>query len=141
MTIAEVLRSQGYRTGAFGKWHLGDRPEFLPPQHGFDEYFGIPYSNAMWEYHPRQDEFRFPPLPLLRGNKVTGRVKDMDDQSQVCRLFTELAVDILDRNADEPFFLNLPHAYVHHPRGARRKFIGETRDPENDAAGIGWEAV
>ena len=53
VTIAEVLREAGYATGGFGKWHLGDQPEFLPTAQGFDEYYGIPYSNDMWPHHPR----------------------------------------------------------------------------------------
>ena len=61
ITIAEVLKSAGYRTGIFGKWHLGDQPEFLPTRQGFDEFFGIPYSHDMHPYHHNQKKFNFPP--------------------------------------------------------------------------------
>ena len=72
VTIAEVLKSVGYRTGVFGKWHLGDQPEFLPTRQGFDAFFGIPYSHDIHPHHPRQDHFQFPPLPLLEGERVEG---------------------------------------------------------------------
>ena len=71
-TLAELLRQQGYRTGIFGKWHLGDHPDFLPTRHGFDEFFGIPYSNDMWPLHPLQGPvFDFGPLPLYEQERVT----------------------------------------------------------------------
>ena len=74
-TLAELCKSKGYATACFGKWHLGHHPKFLPTQHGFDEYFGLPYSNDMWPYHPANLERLaknpdakpiYPPLPLLR---------------------------------------------------------------------------
>ena len=80
-TIAEVLKANGYATGIFGKWHLGDSERFLPTQHGFDEYVGIPYSNDMWPVHydgtrnatnQRKD---FPELPLIRGSKPERYIK------------------------------------------------------------------
>ncbi len=77
LTVAEILRERGYATGCFGKWHLGDQPEFLPAEHGFDEYFGIPYSNDMWPFHSRAREggvFDFPPLPMMRGTEVIGEI-------------------------------------------------------------------
>ena len=65
ITIAEMLKGNGYSTAIYGKWHLGDAPEFLPTKQGFDEYFGIPFSNDMWPYHPQQGPiFDFDPLPL-----------------------------------------------------------------------------
>src|SRR5262249_10572199 len=66
-TIAEILKARGYVTGIFGKWHLGDKPQFMPTRHGFDEYFGIPYSNDMWP--PNNRNFNFPPLPLFENEK------------------------------------------------------------------------
>ena len=70
-TIAEMLKSKGYATGIFGKWHLGDHPDFLPAKHGFDEYFGIPYSNDMWPFHPQQGPvFNFGPLPLYENETI-----------------------------------------------------------------------
>src|SRR5690606_5801900 len=65
ITLAELLKGQGYATGVFGKWHQGDHPEFLPTRQGFDEFFGLPYSHDIHPHHPKQAEFQFPPLPLL----------------------------------------------------------------------------
>ena len=71
VTIAEVLKSVGYKTAIYGKWHLGDQPEFLPTRQGFDEFFGIPYSHDIHPFHPRQSHFQFPPLALLGNETVT----------------------------------------------------------------------
>ena len=73
MTIAEVLKQNGYACAAFGKWHLGDNVQFLPLRHGFDEFYGIPYSNDMWPGHPT---YKFPDLPLIEGNKVIAKNPD-----------------------------------------------------------------
>src|SRR5512146_1860147 len=76
-TLGEVFKSRGYATAAFGKWHLGHHPQFLPTRHGFDEYFGLPYSNDMWPKHPslanaKADRKRkgYPNLPLIEGDRV-----------------------------------------------------------------------
>ena len=82
ITIAEVLKSAGYRTGMFGKWHLGDQPPFLPTRQGFDEYFGIPYSHDIHPFHPRQDHFQFPPLALL--DNETSRPRRHRQYEQWC---------------------------------------------------------
>ncbi|MBT3568817.1 MAG: sulfatase-like hydrolase/transferase, partial [Opitutae bacterium] len=105
ITIAEVLKNEGYATGCYGKWHLGDQPEFLPTSQGFDEYYGIPYSNDMW---PGLKRWKFPHLPILRGTKVVDQVDDMDEQAELCRLFTEEAVKFIEKNKDGPFFVYLP---------------------------------
>lgn len=124
-TIASILKDAGYATGCFGKWHLGDQPEFLPTNHGFDTYFGIPYSNDMWPLMPESEEWKVapPPLPVMRNDKVVGIVKDMDDQAQLCKRFTDEAVAFIRDNRDRPFFVYLPHAFVHHPRNARKEFM------------------
>jgi arylsulfatase len=70
MTIAEVLKQKGYATGMAGKWHLGHHPQFLPVRQGFDEYFGLPYSNDMWPFHPEAKPGTYPPLPLIENDKV-----------------------------------------------------------------------
>ena len=120
ITIAEVLKDAGYATGCFGKWHLGDQPEFLPTNQGFDTYYGIPYSNDMW---PGLKRWQFPELPILRDEKVVGIVKDMKAQGQLCKQFTEEAVKFIREKKDEPFFVYLPHAFVHHPRSASDSFL------------------
>ena len=112
VTIAEVLKSAGYATGIFGKWHLGDQPEFLPTKQGFDEYFGIPYSHDIHPFHPRQKHFKFPPLALLDGETVI----EMDpDADYLTKRLTEHAVSFIERHKDEPFFLYLPHPIPHKP--------------------------
>ena len=139
ITVARVLQSAGYATGCFGKWHLGDQEQFLPTSHGFDYYYGIPYSNDMWPGLKRWD---FPRLPILRGTEVVGEVKDMDDQADLCRQFTEEAVGFIRKShkAGKPFFVYLPHAFVHGPRKARRQFMEATKNP-NQATGAQIEEV
>jgi len=125
ITVAEILKDAGYATGCFGKWHLGDQPEFLPTNHGFDTYFGIPYSNDMWPPMPSAKRWKvFPcPLPILRDTKVVDIVKDMNDQAQLCKRFTDEAVAFMRKNKDKPFFVYLPHAFIHGPRRARKEFM------------------
>jgi len=132
ITVAEMLQASGYVTGCFGKWHLGDQPGFLPTDQGFDVYFGIPYSNDMW---PGLRRWQFPKLPLLRGSQVVGEVKDMDDQADLCRLFTEEAVKFIRANQQQPFFVYLPHAFVHHPRQATERFMNGTQNPDKVTGG------
>lgn len=112
ITIAEVLKGVGYQTGIFGKWHLGDQPEFLPTRQGFDEYFGIPYSHDIHPLNPRDGKTRFTPLPLLEGEKVI----EMDPNADLLtKRITERAVAFIKRNKDTPFFLYVPHPIPHKP--------------------------
>ncbi|MBN1910730.1 MAG: sulfatase, partial [Pirellulales bacterium] len=127
ITIAETLKKAGYATGCFGKWHLGDQPQFLPTEQGFDTYYGIPYSNDMWPPHKR---WAFPVLPVMEGTKVVDLVKDMDDQATLCRRFTEQAVKFIHKHKDEPFFVYLPHAFVHYPRKASPRFMANAKTVE-----------
>ena len=127
ITIAETLKKAGYATGCFGKWHLGDQAQFLPTAQGFDTYFGIPYSNDMW---PPLRAFQCPDLPLMRDTKVAGLVKDMDDQADLCRQFTEEAIQFIRNNKERPFFVYLPHAFVHWPRKASPRFMAEGKSVE-----------
>ena len=121
VTLAEILKSRGYTTAIFGKWHLGDKPQFLPIQHGFDEYFGIPYSNDMWPHHPTGT---YPDLPLLHGEKV---VEYNPDQRKFTRLFTDLAVKFIEKNKEKPFFLYVPHPMPHVPLFVSEKFLGKSK--------------
>ena len=116
-TIADVLKTKGYATGCFGKWHLGDQPQFLPQKQGFDEYFGIPFSNDMWSPGGKG---KYPPLPVVKGDKAVAYVRDGVDQSLLCKAFTDSAVDFIKRHRDKPFFAYLPHAYIHGPRFASK---------------------
>ncbi len=103
VTLAEVLRSAGYATCCIGKWHLGDQPEFLPTRQGFDEFFGIPYSDDMT---PREGK-PWPPLPLMRNEQV---VEAPVDRNLLTRRYTQEAIAFMERNRERPFFLYLPHA-------------------------------
>ncbi len=123
MTIAEVLKPRGYATAIYGKWHLGHRKPFLPLQHGFDEYYGLPYSNDMWPRHPQQKNF-YPDLPLIEGDEV---VRLDPDQSQLTTSYTERAVSFIERHRDTPFFLYVPHAMPHVPLFVSDKFKGATK--------------
>jgi arylsulfatase A-like enzyme len=139
ITVAELLKDTGYATGCFGKWHLGDQPQFLPTRHGFDTYFGIPYSNDMWPPHPPSKQWKYGvcPLPVLRNDKVVDIVRTMDDQAQLCKRFTDEAVAFIRRNQSRPFFVYLPHAFIHHPRNARPPFmerVGVGSDQKLDPA-------
>ena len=121
-TIAEVLKKRGYATAAFGKWHLGHQPEFLPKRHGFDEFFGIPYSHDMWPNHPTNKNY-YPPLPLIEGEKT---VATNPDQSQFTTQFTERSIDFIRRNHEKPFFLYLAHPMPHVPLAVSAKFKGKS---------------
>ena len=132
-TIAEVCREQGYATACFGKWHLGHHEKFLPLQQGFDEYFGLPYSNDMWPYHPGVRDLpmeerlkRWPHLPLIEGNQVVNAQVDDAVQAELTRLYTEKSVSFIERNQDRPFFLYLPHSMVHVPLYAGKEFLGKS---------------
>jgi arylsulfatase A len=127
ITIAETLKSVGYTTGCFGKWHLGDQPEFLPTAQGFDTYYGIPYSNDMW---PALKRFKCPDLPVLHNTKVVELIKDMDGQATLCKKFTDAATQFIRKNKKKPFFVYLPHAFVHSPRKASPQFMAEAKTVE-----------
>lgn len=114
-TIAEILKEQGYATTCIGKWHLGDQPGFLPTKHGFDSYFGIPYSNDMGRKNI--------PLPLLRNDKV---IEAPVAQSPITLRYTEEAISFIRTNREKPFFLYLPHTSVHLPLFPGEKFKGKS---------------
>lgn len=123
MTLGELFKQKGYATAMIGKWHLGHHPKFLPTQHGFDEYFGLPYSNDMWPYHPTA---KFPPLPLFDGTTIVDADVTAEDQKLLTRRYTERAVDFIRRCKDRPFFLYLAHAMVHVPLFCSPEFDGKT---------------
>ncbi len=119
-TIAEVLKTKGYATAIYGKWHLGVQPKFLPTRHGFDDYFGLPYSNDMWPKHPTA---KFPDLPLI-DNETTLEVNP--DQTKLTTWYTEHAVSFIEKNRDKPFFLYVPHSMPHVPLFVSEKYAGKT---------------
>lgn len=125
MTIAELLKQKGYKTAIYGKWHLGDAYEFLPLQNGFDEYYGLPYSNDMWPYHPQQGEvFNFPDLPTIEGNNVIGY---NTDQTKFTTDYTTKTIDFIKKNCKTPFFVYLAHSMPHVPLAVSDKFKGKSK--------------
>lgn len=132
--IPELLKKKGYHTGVIGKWHLGSKAPYLPLQNGFDEYYGIPYSNDMWPVDylgkPVTDStkwtFKYPPLPLLDGNRVVRTIHTMEEQSHLTELFTQKAVDFIHRNKNQHFFLYLAHPMPHVPIAAGKRFKGKS---------------
>jgi arylsulfatase A len=135
-TLAEVLKTRGYATAIFGKWHLGDAPEFLPTRHGFDEYFGLPYSNDMWPLHPdyvdlppdaAQRKRGYPDLPLIEGERTVIKPVLAEHQAQLTTWYTERAVSFIERNRQRPFFLYVPHSMPHVPLFVSDKFKGKSK--------------
>ncbi len=149
LTIAELLQQLGYRTACIGKWHLGDQAEYLPTQQGFAEYLGIPYSNDMG---PGEDGSKSdlgvklpepklanlqgdddaglrgasqPPLPLMRNDKVIGRVRQ-DEQQAIVETYTTAAVKFIQAHHEQPFFLYLPHSAVHFPLYPGKEWAGKS---------------
>lgn len=133
-TIAEMLKKKGYATAIYGKWHLGDAKKFLPLQHGFDEFFGLPYSNDMWpvdyDGSPADSgnmrKFAKPPLPLIEGNEPVRYLRNLDDQAMLTTWYTEKAVGFINRHKNKPFFLYLAHSMVHVPLAVSNKFKGKS---------------
>jgi arylsulfatase A len=118
MTIAELVKQKDYATAIYGKWHLGHHPQFLPKEHGFDHYFGLPYSNDMWPFHPTAGD-RYPDLPLIEQDQA---VEYNPDMSTLTTRYTEKAVEFIENNKDHPFFLYLAHSMPHVPLGVSNKF-------------------
>ena len=148
ITIAELLRDRGYATAMVGKWHLGDAPEFLPTRNGFDSYYGLPYSNDMWPYHPKivrtpdEDERMrhtrertgytgyaqseetyptdwFPPLPLIENETV---IETNPRQEDITAEYADRAIEFVRSNRDRPFFLYIAHSMPHVPLFRGRAF-------------------
>jgi arylsulfatase A len=152
-TIAEVLKARDYATMMIGKWHLGDAPPFLPTRHGFDQYFGLPYSNDMWPFHPKikptpgenprltaarkhaeetgydgQGQVYpvgwFPDLPLMQNDDV---IELNPDLSRLTSRYTDKAVEFIREHRDQPFFLYLAHAMPHVPLFSAKSFAGKSK--------------
>jgi arylsulfatase A len=134
VTIAEICKQKNYATACYGKWHLGHHHKFLPMQHGFDDYFGLPYSNDMWPHHPNVQHLpmaerlkRWPHLPLIDGNEIVDAEVSPEDQEQLTTQYTERAVSFIEAHKDEPFFVYLPHSMVHVPLYVSDKFRGKSK--------------
>jgi arylsulfatase A len=127
-TLAEVLKAGGYRTAIVGKWHLGSTPGYFPTSHGFDSFFGLPYSNDMWPPNGKG----WPDLWLMRGEERVDRVDSMDQQSSLTQRYTDEAIRFIRASDRRPFFLYLAHSMPHVPIGAAQKFRGKAATPFGD---------
>jgi len=127
-TFADLLRRAGYATHMVGKWHCGDQPEFLPTNHGFDSYYGLPYSNDM---APRESARHYPPLPLMRGCEV---VEQQPDQRSLIFRYTEESTRIIRASRERPFLLYLAHMHVHLPHYVAERFLAESANERYGAA-------
>lgn len=126
--LPELLKERGYATSHVGKWHLGDQPEHLPTRHGFDSYYGVPYSNDMAIMPRRPDS---PPMPLLRDEVV---VQEQPAQAPLIERYTGEAVTFIQANRDRPFFLYLAHLHVHLPHYVMEPFASSSRNGRYGAA-------
>jgi arylsulfatase len=126
MTLAQLVKQRGYATGMAGKWHLGNRLPFLPTRHGFDEYFGLPYSNDMWPLHPEAKKGAYPPLPLFENETIINTNVTHADQRQLTTWYTERAVKFIEKNKSRPFFLYVAHNMPHVPLHVSDKFKGKS---------------
>lgn len=131
ITIAEALSDAGYATAAVGKWHLGHLPDHLPTEHGFDRYFGVPYSNDMSAQQTDWEGAQgFPPIPLVRNKTI---IEQPVDQRTLTGRYTEKALSFIEANEERPFFLYLPYTFPHVPLFAPESFEGTSaRGPYGD---------
>src|SRR5690606_34121120 len=118
LTLAEALKDQGYATACIGKWHLGHLSQYLPTEHGFDYYFGLPYSNDM--HLKRRGD---PPVPLLRNKQI---IEQPVQQETLTARYTEEAMRFIRSHRDQPFFLYLPYTFPHVPLFASDRFLGKS---------------
>ena len=115
VTLAELLKQKNYATAIYGKWHLGHHEKFLPLQHGFDEYVGVPYSNDMWPIQldgtqapPDKGRGNYPHLPLVKNNITAEEIRTYAGQDSLTTLYTDKAVDFIRRKAGQPFSCMFP---------------------------------
>ena len=117
--MAEMLKENGYATALVGKWHLGHLEAFLPEKHGFDYWFGLPYSNDMtWE--PRND----PPLPLMRNGVI---IDQPVHQPTLTQRYTAEAINFMAMNRETPFFIYLAHTFPHLPLHVSAEYKGTSK--------------
>ena len=142
--IPEMLKNKGYSTGMFGKWHLGHHKKSLPIHHGFDEYYGLPYSNDMWPHHPgvrhlpiKERLKKWPHLPLIEGDQIIDDEVTPEEQKSLTTDYTIKAVNFIKKNKDNPFFLYLAHSMPHVPLFVKDNNKGITK--KGLYADIMWE--
>ena len=122
-TMAEMLKEGGYSTSCIGKWHLGHKEEFMPNNQGFDNFFGVPYSNDMDNHYYKHIDFQSPPLPLYRNTEL---VESGPDQRYLTKIYTEEAVRLIKNRSEKPFFIYLAHNMPHYPLHPSPAFKGKS---------------
>jgi arylsulfatase A-like enzyme len=136
VTLGELCKARGYATAIFGKWHLGHHPPFLPTRHGFDEFYGTPYSNDMWPLHPdcvdlpagaAKRKRGYPDLPVFEGERILNPRVTPEDQARFTTDMTRRAVDFIECNQERPFFLYVPHPMPHVPLFVSDRFRGKSK--------------
>ncbi|MFK7920201.1 MAG: sulfatase [Ilumatobacter sp.] len=136
ISLARLLSDAGYATQAIGKWHCGDQPHFQPTNHGFDHYFGLPYSNDMGRQTNRPEFLpELPPLPLIVDGEV---VEQQPDQASLTDRYVAKALDFMRSSGEQPFFLYLAHMYVHLPIYVQERFAQQS---DNGAYGAAVESI
>ena len=134
-TIASILKDAGYHTAAIGKWHVGDQPEFLPTQFGFDYYYGLPYSNDMGlqtaSGRLKELEYTLCPLPLMENDRI---IDEQPDTAALTENYTREAIRFIYQNRAAPFFLYLAHSYIHHPLFVPEHFKKQSQNGDLGAA-------
>ena len=136
ISLAKVLSDAGYATQAIGKWHCGDQAAFLPTNHGFDHYMGLPYSNDMGRQADRPSFMpEMPPLPLLVDGHV---VEQQPDQASLTERYVAAALNFIRGSTERPFFLYLAHMYVHLPLYVQERFAEQS---SNGAYGAAVESI
>ncbi len=123
-TMAEMLKENGYTTSIIGKWHLGHKVEFMPGNHGFDEFYGVPYSNDMDGYYYKRIDFQSPPLPFYRNTEL---IESGPDQRYLTKRYTEEAIRQIKNRGEKPFFIYLAHNMPHIPLHASPAFKGKSK--------------
>tara|TARA_B100000768_G_scaffold181903_1_gene207283 strand:- start:2707 stop:4122 length:1416 start_codon:yes stop_codon:yes gene_type:complete len=124
LLLSEMLKDKGYKTAMYGKWHLGDNKKFLPTRHGFDDFFGILYSNDMWPFHAEYPN-SYPDLMLYENENP---IKVLTDQSNLTMDLTSKSIEFINKNKDNPFFLYLAHPQPHVPLFVSSKFNGRSKN-------------
>jgi arylsulfatase A len=122
-TIAEIAKSKGYTTAMFGKWHLGVN-NLMPRSHGFDEFYGIPYSHDMWPPNPSS---KWPPLFVYENETVIRELKTIEDQRKLTHQFTQKSIDFISKNQSQPFLIYLPLNQPHVPLAPSKEFVGRSK--------------
>ena len=123
LLLSEMLQSNNYKTGIFGKWHLGDAEKFMPTNHGFDEFYGILFSNDMWPFHPERPQDFPNDLMLYKNDKP---VQVLIDQSDLTKNITDESIRFIEENKNNQFFLYIAHPQPHVPLFASKEFQGST---------------